>query len=329
MKNFIIILISSFLALVCFELFLKYSPFELGISATKYDKKIGLWHKENFQEYIVEECYKNKYSYDEKGRPSNIVPYDSNKKDVILLGDSNVEARMVKNEYIMHNSLAKEFNYKYNFMNYGLAGTGPTQQLVILQEKVDLSNTKYLLQFIDIEGDLLDVDSKNLSSLARPKVYVEFDNLDDYTIIPPRKETLFDKISDRLNYYQSYLFVKRTLYFLQNKLTSKKEDTPQTKEEVDLSKNWLYLKGAIYQTAKLVKSIDSKIQYKLILRSKSEKNKAIMKKFLHEQNIDFFFLNETAKELNLKLDSFTCDSHWTSKAHQNIAKIIKEIEFIQ
>ncbi len=329
MKNFTIILISSFLALVCFELFLKYSPFEWGVSATKYDKKIGLWHKENFQEYIIEECYKNRYSYDEKGLPSNIVPYDSNKKDVILLGDSNVEAQMVKNEYIMHNSLAKEFNYKYNFMNYGLAGTSPTQQLVILQEKVDLNNTKYLLQFIDIEGDLLDVDSKNLSSLARPKVYVTFDNLDDYTIIPPREETLFDKMSDKLNYYQSYLFVKKTLYFLKSKLSPKKEADRKTKEDVDLSKNWLYLKGAIYQTNKLIHSVNSKIEYKLVLRSKSKKNKAIMKKFLNEQNIDFIFLNETAKKLNLKLESFTCDSHWTSKAHRNIAKIIKEIGFIE
>jgi len=334
LKNFIIIIISSFFALIFFEFFLKYSPFEYGISTVEYDEKIGMWHKKNFENYIVEECYKTKFSYNDKGLPSNIFPYNANKKDVIILGDSFIEARMVQNENIIHNSLAKEFNGKYNFMNYGLFGSGPTQQLVILQEKIDLSNTKFVIQFIEIEGDLLDVDSSNLSSLARPKVFVEFETLEKYTIIPPREKTLYDTITDTLNYYQIYPFIKKVIYSLKNTLSNKeaksiKKPDLVTEEKVDLSKNWLYLKGAIYQIDKLVKSMNSNIKYKLILRSDSDKNRAIIEKFLKKHNIDFIFLNETAKKMNIKLEGFECDNHWNDKAHQDIAKIIKEIEFIK
>jgi hypothetical protein len=332
LKKIIIILLSTIFALLFFEFFLKHSPFEYGVSAAEYDKTIGMWHKRNFENYIVEECYKTKYSYNEKGLPSNIDPYDANKKDVIILGDSFIEARMVKNENIIHNSLANEFNYKYNFMNYGLFGSGPTQQFIILKEKVDLNNTEYVIQFIELEGDLLDVDSKNLNSLARPKVYVEFETLDKYKVIPPRDKTLYDTISDKLSYYQIYPFIKKAIYSLKNLLSNKPAEAVEetkSKEKVDLSKNWLYLKGAIYQIDKFIKSMDSNIKYKIILRSESEKNKKIIEKFLNENSIEFIFLNETAKKMNIELKGFECDNHWNDKAHQDVAKIIKEREFIK
>jgi hypothetical protein len=334
MKQSIILLLSSLLALIFFEFFLKYSPFEYGISAAEYDKTIGMWHKRNFKNYIVEPCYKTQYHYDSEGLPATIVPYNREKKDVIILGDSFIEARMVKNENIIHNALAKLFNYKYNFKNYGLFGSGPTQQFIILRDKVDLNNTKYVIQFIELEGDLMDVDSKNLSSLARPKVFVEFETLDKYKVIPPREKTIYDTISDKLSYYQIYPFIKKTIYSLKKFLSSKKETTTEvtkdkTNEEVDLSKNWLYLKGAIYQIDKLIHSVDKNIQYKIVVRSKKQKNREIIKKFLNKHNIKFIFLNQTAKKMNIELKGFSCDNHWNDQAHKDVAYIIKEKAFIE
>jgi hypothetical protein len=248
---------------------------------------------------------------------------------------------MVNNENIIHNSLAKAFNYKYNFLNYGLFGTGPTQQFIILKEKVDLNNTKYVIQFIELEGDLLDVESKNSNSLARPKVYVEFETLDKYKVIPPRKKTLYDTVSDALSYYQVYPFIKQSIYSLKTLLSTTSKEMPnekksnqKTDEEIDLSKNWLYLKGAIYQTDKLIASLDNNIEYKIIVRSKGKKaqnqeNKKIIEKFLNEHHINFIFLNDVAKSMNIELKGFKCDSHWNDKAHQDVAKIIKETEFIK
>lgn len=329
----LIIFISSIFALISFELFLKYSPYEYGASPVEYNKQIGMWHKKAFENYTIKECYKRKYMFNEEGLPSNIYDYNRTKKDVVILGDSFIEAIMVKNKNIIHNSLAKEFNNKYNFMNYGLSGSSPTQQFVILKDKINLENTKYVIQFIGLEGDLKDVDSKNLSSLERPKVYVEFDSLDEYKIIPPRAKTLYDSIGDLLGDYQIYFFIKKSLYYLRDKIFTKKDNSikkPIIKEkQKDFTKNWLYLQGAIHQINKHIKLTNENIKYQLIITSKNEENKMILKRFLDAENIKFIFLNNAAKKMDIELKSFECDEHWNDETHKNIAKIIKSTHFIE
>lgn len=331
-KKIIIIFISLIIAVVAFEFFLNYSPFGYGTSPVKYDAQIGMWHKKDYRGYTTTECYQTNYKFDNAGLPSSMYKYNKSNKDVILLGDSFTEAIMVKNKNIMHNSLAQVFNQKYNFKNYGLSGSSPTQQFIILKDKVDLENTKYVLQFIGLEGDLMDVDSKNLSALARPKVYVEFDTLDNYKIIPPRSKNLFDTIGDLLGDYEIYSFIKKLLYHIKDSIQNKKSDpldTPSSKSNLpDLSKNWLYLEGAIHQINKYINSLDSKIQYKIIVTSDNIDNQDRIKKFLISENIDFIFLNDMAKKMNIKLKTFPCDGHWVDETHKDIAKIIKKSKLI-
>ena len=329
-KKLLIIFFSSIFALISFEIFLKYSPFEYSTSPVEYNKYIGMWHKKNFEGYIIKESYKTKYIFDQEGRPKNIFSYNKKNKDVILLGDSFIEAIMVKNKNIIHNSLAKEFENKYNFMNYGLSGSGPTQQFIILKDKVNLKNTKYIIQFIGIEGDLTDVDSKNLGSLARPKVYVEFDSLDKYKIIPPREKTLFDSVGDLLGNYQIYFFIKKSLYYLKDNVLNKKDNSlkKSIRKEKDFTKNWLYLKGAIHQINEYIKKSDKNIKYKIIITSKNRENKLILKKFLDSENIKFMFLNDTVKKMGIELKSFKCDGHWNDYTHKSIARLIKDTNFI-
>ena len=323
----IIILTSSLFSLVFFEFFLENSPFENGTSPVEYDSQIGMWHKKSFEGYTVKECYKTKYKFNKEGLPSSIYKHSPAKKNVAILGDSQIEGIMVKNENIIHNSLSKEFNRRYNFMNYGISGSSPTQQFIILKDKVNLKNTRHVIQFINLENDLNDVDSGNLSSLARPKVQVVFDTLDEYKIILPRVKTLYDSIGDLLGDYQIYFFIKKSLYYLRDNILSKKDQKDQ-KDQKDLSKNWLYLKGAIYQINKHIKSTDIGVKYKIIIISDNEKNKLILKKFLDEENIEFIFLNDIAKSMNIELKSFECDGHWNDETHKNIAKIIEKVDFI-
>ena len=315
-----------------FELFLQNSPFDLGGSPLEYDKQVGIRHKKNFESYSIKECYKTKYIFNEYGLPRSINNYNSVKKDVILLGASNIEAIMVENQNIVHNSLAKEFNGKYNFLNYGISGVGPTQEFVILKEKINLENAEYVVQFIDLEGDLLDVVSKNRSPLARPLVYIEFDSLDEYRVISPRAKTLYDSTGDLLSKYQIYIFIKKLLYSIKdNVLAIKNNSTKQPIiKQVDnnLDKNWLYLKGGIYQTNKHIKSINENIKYKIIVNSDNESNKIVLKRFLDAEGIEYMYLDNVAKDMNIELKSFECDHHWTDEAHKNIARIIKETSFI-
>ena len=251
---------------------------------------------------------------------------------MIILGDSFIEAIMVNNENIIHNSLSKEFNNKYNFMNYGLSGSGTSQQFIILKEKVILSNAKYVLQFIGLEDDLKDVNSSNnLNSLGRPKTFIEFSSLEDYKIIPPRVITLYDKVGDFLSDYEIYFFVKKFLYYIKENFFNNKsnvEVTSDKKDEDNSNKSWMYLKGAIHQINQHIKSKNNNIQYKLVITSNNEKNKEIIKEFLNSENIEFIFLNDLSDKMNLELKSFSCDGHWNDDSHKNIAKIIRKIEFI-
>jgi hypothetical protein len=331
-KKIFIICISLIFSLVSFELFLKFSPFEYGVSPVVYDKKIGMWHKKNFENHVIRECYRTKYIFDNKGLPVNIDRYDKSKKDVILLGDSFIEALMVENENIIHNSLSKEFQNKYNFMNYGLSGSSPIQQFVILKDKVDLNNTKHIIQFINLEGDLLDADRKNLDFLARPKVHVEFESLEKYSILFPRKKMIYDDITDFLGNYQVFFFLKKSLYYLRDNIIGSTNkiivEKIKKKKKLDLSKNWLNLKGSLYQINKLIKANDIKIKYIVIIKSINNENSLTLKEFFIEKNIDFIFLNELVKKMNLKLESFKCDGHWNDSAHKNIAKIIKTMNLI-
>jgi len=328
-KNLSIILIASLLALVSFEMFLKYSPFEYGVSPINYDKTVGVWHKKNFSDTWIKECYRTPYSFDEKGFIKTQTKYDDNKKDVVILGDSFIEALMVKNENIIHNSLAKEFSNRYNFINLGLSDSSPTQQFVILKDKANLENTKYVIQFINLENDLLDVDSANANSMSRPRVYVEFNNsIDNFKIIPPREQTMYDKVADILGEYQIYVYIKKLMYYAKSKITGEKtiQTSVDENQKQDLTKNWLYLDGALHQINNMLK--EKNIEYKVIVISEVQKYKDNIKKFLQKENIEFIFLNDKAKEMKIKLQTFKCDGHWNDEAHQNVAKIIKTSKLI-
>jgi len=328
-KNILIMVLSIVFALGIFDFFLKYSPYEYGVTPVEYDKKIGTWHRKSYENYAISECYKVKYIFDKKGLVANIFEHNNTKKDVILLGDSYVEAIMVKNENIIHNALARELNQKYNFLNYGLSDSSPIQQFIILQEKVNLKNTKYVLQFIGLENDLKDVLYEKGKSRRRPKVYIDFKNFKEYEIIRPRNQTIFDKAGDLLSEYQLYFFLKRTFTYFKKHVLERERSESKKVEKKDLNKNWMYFKGVIYQTKKYLKSVNFNIEYKILISSGNKKNNKIMREFLDNENIDYIFLEDEAKRLNKQLTNFTCDRHWDDQAHINIAKIIQESGLIK
>lgn len=327
-----------FLALVFFEIFLRYSPFFYGISPVEYDKDLGMWHKKSFSNFSINKCYKVRYKFDKEGKIQNDYMYDKSKQDIVLLGDSRVEALMVENKNILHNSLHKALGGKYNVLNYGLSGTGPAQQLQILKTKVNLSNTKEIIQFIFLENDLNDGDPKNFNGTNRPKVYMNFTDLDNFEIIKPRTYNYKEKVRDFLGQFEIYVYLKKTIYYYQDKLIkithrsqnkTSKRPTVKLYNLINEKYKWKQLQGAIYQTKKIADKHN--IKYKLIVDSKYEFNdnytvkRNILDSFLDENDIEHFnivpFLKQLSKKQRLY---FVCDGHWNDKTHVEIAKFIKE-----
>ena len=323
MKRIFTFLIAIILAVALFELFLRYSPFGYGISPAVYDKDLGQWHKKNFTSIEKSTCFKTRYYLDERGLVKNAYPYDPKKENIILLGDSYLENFKVKNPNLMHNVLYTLYNGKYNFLNYGYSGTSAVQQYMILRTKVDLNHTKAVIQFVKPETDIFEVDPANFDATMRPKVFLDFQDLDHFTIIPPKPYDTKERIRDLLGKLELYTFARKGIYVLRKKLSGdENSSTPYKKHKGEnFSKNWLQLNGAIYQTAKLLSAHN--IAYNIIIYGKEDSFKKNFKDFLRKRGITFYDLEEMAQKAHLKIPSFSCDKHWNDTAHRNIAKLIK------
>ena len=254
-KNFLIIISSVVLAFVLFEFFLRYSPFTLGAEPIKYDKDLGLWHKKNFSSRWLQGCYDTEFFFDDKGFVKNAYEYQKDKKDIILLGDSYIEALMVENKNIIHNALYKLYNGKYNFLNHAMAATSPVQQLVILQKKSNLENVKKVIHFVNMDKDIYESDSVGYDKTTmNPTVFLDFSDFENYKIIPPRDSTKKDEIKAYLSRFEIYSLLTRIRAYIKNKKNEKevKHSGQESKKVEDLSHNWLQIKGAIYQIKKLL-----------------------------------------------------------------------------
>ncbi len=321
-KKFTVIF-SIVLAFVLFEFFLRYSPFTLGAEPIVYDKDLGLWHKKNFSSRWLQGCYDTKFYFDNKGFVKNSYEYNKEKKDIVLLGDSYIEALMVHNENIIHNSLYRLYKGKYNFLNHAMAATSPVQQLVILQKKSSLENVKEVVHFINMDKDIYEGDSIGYDKTSmNPTVFLDFSDFEHYKVIPPRDSTKKDKIKASLSDFEIYSLLTRIRAYIKNKKKEKsKESHNKSREVEDLSHNWLQIKGAIYQIKKLLKKRN--IEYKVIVYGRNRALKKRLMLFLSEQKIDFYDLYKLMKKHNLSLEAYPCDKHWNDKSHQNIAKMIK------
>jgi arsenate reductase-like glutaredoxin family protein len=325
-KKFFIVISAMALAVVMFEFFLRYSPFTLGAVPIRYDKDLGLWHKSNFSSRWLQGCYDTEYFFDEKGFVKNSYEYQKNRKDIILLGDSYIEALMVENENIIHNSLYKLYNGKYNFLNHSMAATSPVQQLVILQKKSDLKNVKKVIHFINMDKDIYEGDSIGYDKNSmNPTIFLEFSDLENYRVIYPRDSTKKDEIKMSLSNFEIYSLLTKIKVYIKNKgkvCSCSKEN----REIEDLSHNWLQIKGAIYQTKKLLKKRD--IEYTVIVYGKNIVLKDELISFLTKQKIDFYDLYSLMNRYNLPIEVYSCDKHWNDATHQNIAKAIREQHII-
>jgi hypothetical protein len=197
------------------------------------------------------------------------------------------------------------------------------QSFMILKKKVKLAKTKYVIEFVSLDGDLLEMDYKQHNAMSRPKVYLDVQSLSNYKVIPPRAITLKDKVGDFLGNYQIYFFIKKLIYSLQEKTATpiKKEATAK------FSKDWLTLKASLYQTYLLAKQ--NNIKFLLIISAKDTKKKERLKAFLIKENIPFMSIQEEAKERGMELQTFSCDAHWTKETHDDISKIIFEFGFVK
>lgn len=327
MKHIFPILITFIL----FEIFLRYSPFSNGLSPVEYDSDIGMWHKKNFTNYMISTCYKTEYDFDEKGRVKNLYDADISKKDIILLGDSQIEALMVKKENRLQNRLFLDLNGEYNIFNYGLSGTTTSQQYQILLNKADLNNTKYIFQFLFLENDLQDSNKVNTSIIERPKVSMKFNSFEDYFLVKPTSYNYIEFIRDLSSNTELYFYLKKIIYFFKD--TIKNIHSKEDKNNLSISGdsifseyNWLQLNGPILLTKKLLKEHSIKYHIFFISNNINQKELRLLTEFLRTNEIQYTDLSDFIKKSSFTQEQlfFSCDSHFNDKANIILSRYIKE-----
>ena len=322
------IMITVCLSLMSFELFLTFSPFKGGVSPVQYDPDIGMWHKSSFQYVNSNDCYKTKYEFDGNGLIKNHYNFNPDKQDVIILGDSYIEALMIKNKNIVHNSLYREYGGRLNFLNFGLGGTGPTQHLEILKKFANIRRAKYLIEFISLdEGwgrDLEEVDPREFGWSNRPLVHLKFSDLDHYEIFKPPAMNIKEKIREFLAHFELYGYLRKTLKYYKSKLSANDSDISKIPYgSRDWATNWDQIKGSVFQINKLSKA--NHIGHRVVVFSPDRNHNKVISAFLILQKIPFVDLVGELEKLKINLNSitFSCDGHWNDETHRLFAHIIR------
>jgi arsenate reductase-like glutaredoxin family protein len=153
-----------------------------------------------------------------------------------------------------------------------------------------------------------------------------FKDLENYQVIPPKKQDFKEQFRDFLGNFELYVFLKKGIYFLKQKILA--NVTPKDEKEVeDLSFNWLQIKGSIYQTKKFLAS--KGVDYTVILYGKDKALTSVLQEFLQSQNIRYHDIFALSQKRGFKLEGFSCDSHWSDETHRKVAKLIKDEAIIE
>lgn len=329
-------LVSSITAIVSYHFFLSNSPFEGGKSSVEFDKEIGFWHKPNFSTVTHRECYKTPFFYDEKGLIKNTYQLDNDKNDIVIFGDSYIEAIMVNNENILHNGLYESLKQEFNVLNYALSSTAPTQHLKIYETKVDKEKALMVLHFINMPSDLFDVLPNDRSTSQRPLAQLNFNTLSDYEYLPVKEYDTIEKLRDFLGSTEYYFYAIKSWHKFSSWLYS--SNTPETNitatiksdepeyssnlEEALTKKSWIHLIGSINELQQ--RTAEDKVIYLPAVFSEAQPHPSsfILKSYFDQKGIDYIDIDNLLSAIPQENRSFTCDNHWNNETHQFLGQAL-------
>lgn len=330
LKNICRIIIIGFLILFLYEIFLSYGPYSKGVSPVIYDKTIGMWHKKKFSSKVKNDCYDNIFYFDKLGLVLNQNDHSKSKKNILIFGDSQIEALMVPNENIIHNRLDKLLNKNYNVYNFGLSGSTPMTNFMSIKYKTQdiIDSTDLIIQFINISY-ISDVNL-NYSSIDRPKVDIRFKSLDEYYVVPIRKKTFIDYAMDKIGKYEIFSFITILLIKSTTILNKLLSYSVFANDGIFSKNNIVNSIGSIYQINLFLK--EKNINYIPVLFNIGDNNNEFknLKEFFLINQIDYIDLDKALIESKSELKYFSCNGHWNSYDHKVIAELVyKKIKMIK
>ncbi|MCP5006457.1 MAG: hypothetical protein GY941_21345 [Planctomycetes bacterium] len=310
-------------SILCFELWLRISPYSGGQAVTCYHEGIGFWHKANFSSFQNRSCYRVPFEFDERGRAVNLH-HNEGKPNVAMLGNSYLEALMVNLEAKLNNQLT-QLVPQYNFWNYGLGGTlAPHQYLVYLHE-VRQEKPDVVLSFLHYPVDFF--IKPPVSRSKRARFDIEFSD-EGYYYIYKRDFDWLEQARDLLGDTEFYFLLVSSVQYVKelfrdegpsrNMLKAQGSArrprplfTEKEKEQIDL-----FLKQ--------FKNLGEQDGFKFIpviyecVSGRAE----VIKKSLAKHNIEAIFITDFIKSIPYEDRTFPCDGHWNSYTNRRLANYL-------
>jgi len=322
--------IGMLLAVLVFALYLTLPPFRTGASQVFYNPVLGVWHRPNYSGVKIRSCYNNAYSFDEQGlRPGE---QESGTNQIVVLGDSQMEATMLPDYNIFHNFLAHDLGHRWTVKNYGMAATAPVHQYVMLSSFIDLAQVTHVVQFVSLDNDLTESDPGEPSGQRAKARLVFTDSMDRFELRYPPDYSVKERLADLMSRLELYAYTRGVFATVRehgkkwNRLFSEAgEGDGGRRTEL----RWLNLVGAVYQIRHLLKKQGK--QYLVIYWPVNGENGERFERELTRLGVAHIDLRQALKRSGADMErlSFACDRHFNTATHAAIARIVVSSGFFE
>lgn len=336
LSNFLLVVVSLFLFFILFEILLSFFPVRES-SNTIIQTKENILHLEKNREfqYSKGEFFqiKSKKKVNNFGYTSD-VDYKIGEGQILVIGDSYVEAFHVDNTKTFHHLLGRDLNINVYQMSH--SSSQLAQYYEFAKFGIEKFNPKLLI-FNIVSGDsLTETPGKYGFNLETKKTYLQEDEMPKKTFFI---KTIFKSNVVRYFYYNfelegklRYLFVERNKDFKANIACDIKDNeiiksqksinlfleliNKFKKDNIDILIVFDYMREEIYDN--------------YVNNCKNESFASLERKYFIEQvkknKIMFIDLKESFMkdyEINNKKFNFNIDHHWNEKGHEVVFKAIK------
>lgn len=350
-KNFLLMLFSIFLTLVCLEIIFqfkdsknkkykklpaikRYMIFEEGDVFQPYDKFFKYHKNRKIRSevfYKIDDKFIKEYSYDIITNNFGLVQkndLDKSKKSILFLGDSFTEGQGAEAWVNYFNGSFRDFQ----IINGGILGTGP-QQFKILEEHIskNYNVSKVFLFYLggDFRRSPYNISEKTIICLKSHKNCVGDENFYGFPIknVDPdqflRKLENYRNIQNKKNFnfktfrrnikkiFSEFYVIKIPINFLKNNFYNSKN--------IKISKNFLSIE-------KLIEKYNSNIFFIQLL----ERNAILYGKEYESIYVEEFIKSKTKNHFTCNFDNnlsnfYTYDGHPNKNGYESLYKCVSNI----
>ena len=306
----------------------------------------GPWHIHNSTDRHVKSCFDVEYKANSIGARDNEFSKKSNKKRVLLIGDSMGEGYGLSEENKIDTKI--ESLVKNDVLNFSTAYYfGPLQTYILYRDLASEYDHESLILLFLPNNDFRDNDPKSVLSVFgnqyRP-YYKKLSN-NSYTYFYPKNAIKREKINiDKRAKINAFLYPLKTFRLIRNvRLITKFRDSNNT---ASLNSNWFNTKeyqedAALYWINETIKMTDSSVKrvvifaipdqddinFKISSLGKVAQPRWVNKmNELSEKNSKVFFVNGLdfiPNDKNKISRMFLpCDGHWSNEGSEWAAKVL-------